>query len=113
MCDTEGFRRIFGKKTAVFRAMRKTLFTTVLMGAALVIPVTMTPFRLQAGQTYHDKAHNDDHQWNGNEDKAYRMWVKENHRKYITFDKLKDEDRESYWAWRHDHSDAVLKINIK
>ena len=26
--------------------------------------------------------------------------------------KLKNDDQESYWGWRHEHSDTVLKINI-
>jgi hypothetical protein len=94
--------------------MMKNFLTTALMGAALVIPVTLAPSQLKAdAHKYHDKGHNDDHQWNSHEDKAYRMWAKENHRKYQNFEKLKEEDRENYWRWRHEHSDAVLKINIR
>jgi len=63
-------------------------------------------------KSYHDKGHNDDHQWNSHEDKAYRIWAKENHRKYRDFAKLKEEDQQAYWGWRHDHSDALLKIDI-
>jgi hypothetical protein len=93
--------------------MIKTILTTALMGAALIIPVTLAPVPLQAAdQTYHDKGHNDDHQWNNNEDKAYRAWGKENHRKYVPFAKLKENEQQNYWGWRHEHSDAVLKINI-
>jgi hypothetical protein len=94
--------------------MMKNFLTTALMAAALIVPVTLAPSRLQAeDQKYHDKGHNDDHQWNSHEDKAYRMWAKENHRKYVAFDKLKAEDQESYWGWRHEHSDAVLKIDVR
>lgn len=94
--------------------MIKTILATALMGAALTIPVTLAPVQLQAAdQKYHDNGHNDDHQWNNNEDKAYRMWAKENHRKYVPFAKLKEADQQSYWGWRHEHSDAVLKINIR
>jgi len=76
-------------------------------------PVVMTTRPLLADdRTYHDKGHNDDHAWNAHEDKAYRIWAKENHRKYVDFAKLRAEDQESYWAWRHEHSDAVLKIDI-
>ncbi len=83
------------------------------MGASLLVPVTVTPVPLHAAdQKYHDEARNDDHEWNRNEDKAYRMWAKENHRKYVRFDRLKKDDQQNYWNWRHDHSDAVLKINI-
>ncbi len=80
---------------------------------ALIAPMTLTPIALNAqGRSYHDAEHNDDHQWNNHEDKAYGMWMKENHRKNVKFEKLKTDDQRSYWAWRHEHSDAILKINI-
>ena len=97
-----------------FRLMMKSFLMTALMGAALTIPVTLAPAQIKAeDRTYHDKGHNDDHQWNSHEDKAYRMWAKENHRKYLPFAKLKEEDQQNYWGWRHEHSDAVLKIDIR
>jgi hypothetical protein len=84
-----------------------------LLAAALIAPVAMMPTALRADdRTYHDVQHNDDHKWNSHEDKAYRMWVKENHRKYRTFATLPPADQQSYWGWRHEHSDAVLKIDI-
>jgi hypothetical protein len=86
-----------------------------LLGAALLAPIAMAPAALQADdrRRYHDSNHNDDHQWNNHEDRAYRMWVKENHRKYRSFDRVREEDRQNYWRWRHDHSDTVLRINIR
>jgi type III secretory pathway component EscR len=88
-----------------------------LLGAALIIPVAMAPTALRAQdnkgtRSYHDKQHNDDHEWNNHEDQAYRMYAKQNHRKYHTFSTLNDNDQQAYWGWRHDHSDALLKINI-
>ena len=29
-----------------------------------------------------------------------------------SFSKLKDNDQQAYWGWRHDHSDEQLKIVI-
>jgi len=29
------------------------------------------------------------------------------------FSKLKDNDQQNYWNWRHEHSDSLLKIEIK
>jgi hypothetical protein len=100
-----------------------------LLGATLMIPVTLAPTALRAqddrrenerrdnerrdNRRYHDAKHNDDHEWNEHENQAYRMWVQERHRKYEDFDRLKDRDRESYWDWRHNHSDAVLKLDIR
>ena len=86
---------------------------TALLSTALIIPVAV-PVAMRAAEPprYHDNQHNDDHQWNSHEDRAYRMWAKENHRKYVAFDKLRAEDQQSYWGWRHEHSDIQLKINI-
>jgi hypothetical protein len=86
-----------------------------LLSAALLVPMAVTPTALRAEdrRSYHDKEHNDDHEWNNHEDKAYRVWLKENHRKHDDFSRLKEEDRQSYWGWRHNHSDAELKIKIR
>ena len=88
----------------------------VLLGAALIVPITLAPTALRAedqkARSYHDKKHNDDHEWNSHEDQAYRVWTKENHRKNGEFSKLKDRDQQTYWGWRHEHSDSLLKIDI-
>ena len=88
------------------------LQTASLMAAAFTAPMLMTPTPMQAQQRYHDEARNDDHEWNNHEDRAYRIWVKQNHRKYQNFAQLRAEDQRNYWAWRHEHSDVQLKINI-
>ena len=91
-----------------------------LLGAVLIAPLAVAPTSLRAdddrdrkARSYHDAKHNDDHEWNSHEDQAYRMYIKENHRKYVDFAKLREEDRDNYWNWRHDHSDAVLHIDIR
>jgi hypothetical protein len=93
-------------------------WNTALLGCALMVPIALAPTVLRsedhkAARTYHDKQHNDDHEWNNQEDQAYRVWVKENHRKSTDFAKLKDNDQQAYWGWRHEHSDAQLKIDIR
>jgi hypothetical protein len=93
------------------------ILNVVLLSATLLTPLTFAPSRVLADERkaarYQDKQHNDEHEWNSHEDKAYRMWAKENHRKYRTFSKLRDEDQRAYWNWRHEHSDAQLKIDIR
>ena len=93
-------------------------WSTVLLSTALMAPIALTPRALRAedqktARTYHDKQQNDDHSWNGQEDKAYRMYAKQNHRRYGDFAKLKEGDQQNYWNWRHEHSDSLLKIEIK
>jgi hypothetical protein len=91
----------------------KSIWKTSVLALALVGPVAMNTALRAQEHRYHDAERNDDHEWNNHEDRAYRMWVKENHRKYVTFEKLKDDDRANYWRWRHDHDDAKLKIVVK
>ncbi len=89
------------------------IFHTALLGIALLTPLTLSPSALQAAdRVYHDKEHNDDHHWDSHEDRAYRMWAKENHRKYRDFHRLPDADQQAYWGWRHEHSDVQLHINL-
>ena len=92
-------------------------WSTALLGAALMAPIAISPTVLRADdkkvRSYHDTKNNDDHEWNAHEDQAYKMYNKENHRKNNNFDNLKEDDRQAYWGWRHEHSDALLKINIR
>ena len=93
-------------------------WNTALLSAALMVPIAMAPTMLRAedqktARTYHDKQHNDDHEWNSHEDQAYRVWVKQNHRKSRDFAKLNENDQQAYWGWRHEHSDALLKIDVR
>lgn len=100
------------------KATMSRFWSTALLGAALMGPIALAPRVLRAedqkaARNYHDKQHNDDHAWNGQEDKAYRIYAKQNHRKSTEFSKLKDDDQQNYWNWRHEHSDALLKIEIR
>jgi hypothetical protein len=92
-------------------------WNTALLSAALIVPIAVAPTALRADdhktRTYHDAKNNDDHQWNSHEDQAYRAYTKENHRKYGDFSKLNANDQQAYWGWRHEHSDALLKIEIR
>lgn len=99
-------------------------YTAVFTAVAFMTPMAVAPTALLAqdrddhhdehhnDRVYHDRAHNDDHHWDSHEDRAYRMWAEENHRKYRDFSKLNNHDQEAYWSWRHDHPNAVLNINI-
>ena len=91
------------------------LFNIAILGVALVIPAAIAPPSLQAQdhKSYHDKKHNDDHEWNDHENQAYRVYTKQNHRKYGEFSSLKENQQQAYWGWRHQHSDAILKIDIR
>jgi hypothetical protein len=90
--------------------------SAALLGAALLASTAIAPAMLRAetaSVTYHDKAHNDDHEWNGQEQKAYGAYQKQYHHKDADFSTLNAKNQQAYWNWRHQHSDAVLKIEVK
>jgi hypothetical protein len=99
------------------------IYAIGLLGATLLAPLAYLPVSAQAqddhrkeaenNRRYQDAKHHDEHAWNNHEDQAYRMWLQERHHKYNDFDRLNARDQQSYWDWRHDHSDAQLKINIR
>ncbi len=97
-----------------------------LLGATLLAPTAFLPATALAqdhrdeqrkeaanNRRYQDAKHRDEHAWNDHEDRAFRMWLEERHRKYDGFDRLNARDQQAYWDWRHNHSDAQLKIDIR
>src|SRR5690348_6333721 len=94
-----------------------------LLSAALLGTLALTPAILRADhdhddhdrdhRVYHDREHNDDHHWDAHEDRAYRIWAREQHRRHENFERMREEDQAAYWRWRHEHSDAVLHIDIR
>ncbi len=61
---------------------------------------------------YYDRHHKDYHQWNGNEDQAWRIYWQQQHRPYVDWDRANARQQQAYWDWRHNHSDSLLQINI-
>jgi hypothetical protein len=91
----------------------KTIVTRFGFAAFLAAALTTSTAMAQPPRMYHDRAHNDDHEWNSHEDQAYRIWAQQNHRRYREFGAIRESDRQRYWIWRHEHSDALLKIEIR
>ena len=53
----------------------------------------------------YDAKHKDYHDWNENEDRAYRQYLNERHEDYRDFQKMDRDRQQDYWNWRHDHPD--------
>lgn len=61
--------------------------------------------RIGVGYRYYDPGHADYHVWSDSESGYYNQWVIENRRQNREFRKLRREDQQAYWQWRHDHPD--------
>ena len=78
-------------------------FLNVLLLAAVLSGPAIRLATAADVKVYVDAKHHDKHEWNDDEDKRYRAYMDENHRKYVGFDKLKRKDQDAYWEYRHAH----------
>lgn len=90
------------------------------LGAMMVTGMLMTPALILArddhdrdnhrrdrtDMRYYDPYRRDYHEWNENEERAYRHWVEqERHQQYRDWHHARKRDQREYWRWRHDHMD--------
>jgi hypothetical protein len=99
--------------------MRRSNILTIILGGALMIPAfalaqqgeerkTTTTTTTTETQRYYDPGYKEYHQWNTNEDRAYRMYLEEGHRDYVEFPKTTTVQQTEYWKWRHEHPDKMI-----
>ena len=96
----------------------KKVLTSLSLAAALLAPAALIAqdhddHHGDHDQRYYDSRHKDYHHWDGNEDRAYHMYWEQNHRSYVDWDRASARQRQDYWNWRHNHSDALLQINVR
>jgi hypothetical protein len=60
--------------------------------------------RSAENRTYTDSNH-ERHEWNANEDGAWKRYRGEHHIKQEDFAKANRRQQEAYWKWRHEHPD--------
>jgi hypothetical protein len=82
---------------------RMKQFAALLLAGMTLIPVSS----FGQDRRYYDRDRRDYHQWNANEDRAYRHWLMEEQRErqYRAYNRLRAERRREYWRWRHEHPD--------
>lgn len=91
--------------------MRK-YFTTFFLSATLCLPVIL-PLAGHAQDRddhheehrYYDAQHKDYHNWNNDEDRAWRHWLEVNHMEYHDWARANRREQQRYWKWRHEHKD--------
>jgi type III secretory pathway component EscR len=77
----------------------------VLLSGALLAPAALKADDHPRDDRYYDRNARDYHQWNDSEDRAYRQYLTEHHRKYRDFKRLSAKQQREYWEWRHHHDE--------
>ena len=95
------------------------LLGCLTLGAALIAPTAVRAdnnknHKKQHYKRYYDRNGRDYHEWNENENRAYRVYLQENHREYREFRIVRRPQRQEYFGWRHSHPDTTLfKVEIR
>jgi len=94
---------------------RFVVLTAVFVGILLNASVAMrADEHHEKERRYYDRDRHDYHSWNDHEDRAYRVYLTDQHRSYREFRRVKVVDRRAYFKWRHEHPDNVLfKLDIR
>jgi hypothetical protein len=92
--------------------MRRFIILTALTAAAALV----APLALNAddhrdehhAKRYYDRDGHDYHSWDDHEDRAYRIYLGEQHREYSDFSRAKAAQQREYFRWRHEHPDKLI-----
>jgi hypothetical protein len=83
--------------------------SSLLLAAALAAPAaimaTPGPNDDRVQVRVYDSNHKDYHNWDDHENKAWGIYLTNNHKKNHEFAKASKKEQANYWNWRHSHPD--------
>lgn len=91
--------------------MRYLLSGLFLAGTFLVPSATLlADDHHRDDHRYYDRKARDWHEWNEQENKAYRKYWEDTHRgrAFRDWNRVNSREQAAYWRWRHEHSDSAL-----
>jgi hypothetical protein len=83
-------------------------FASLLLTAALAVPLSlMAASKPQVGVQVrvYDRNHRDYHNWDDREDRAWGVYLTNNHRRHYEYARANRREQDRYWNWRHSHRD--------
>lgn len=92
--------------------MRRAI-SAVLVTAALAIAAPIGVSAEQhhptttASRRVYDPYRRDYHDWNRDEQRAYRAYLAERHRSYVAYQHQRLAERRAYWRWRHEREERL------
>jgi hypothetical protein len=89
--------------------LAKRCFASLVLTAVLAAPVAIfaapVPQEASVQVKFYDKDHNDYHAWDDNENRAWGVYLTDNHKKNHEFKNASKKEQRDYWNWRHQHPD--------
>jgi hypothetical protein len=85
----------------MFKKSISALTFAMALGGSVFVPAMASAQGVEL--KFYDKSHKDYHNWNTDEDRYYRQYLNEHHRKYTAFSHNNKSQQQAYWSWRHEH----------
>jgi heat shock protein HspQ len=82
-----------------------SLFLVAAIAAPVSTMAAPAPQQASVQVRVYDRDHKDYHNWDDNEDRAYRGYLTEQHITYREYNKQNRKTQRGYWNWRHEHPD--------
>jgi hypothetical protein len=82
------------------------LFLTAALAAPVAIMAAPAPQETGVTVRVYDRDHHMYHNWDDNENRAWGVYLVNNHRQHYEYVRASRRDQRNYWNWRHDHPDG-------
>jgi len=83
--------------------------SSLLLAVALAAPVAVLAIPASKDDgvqiRVYDSHHKDYHNWDDHENRAWGVYLTNNHKKQREFKKASKREQNNYWNWRHSHPD--------
>ena len=93
------------------RRIFSALIMTATLGAPMVAPTSALAESHGANGTItlriYDPYRRDYHAWDEREELAYREYLGERHRSYLTYRRQRLAEQRAYWRWRHEREERL------
>jgi hypothetical protein len=81
------------------------ILATTIAAPAVGLAAPQVQIGVTVGHRVYDRDHRDYHVWDGRENRAYRQYLADRHRRYVTYARQKRAQQSAYWQWRHEREE--------
>lgn len=82
-----------------------SLFLAAALAAPLATMAAPAPQDARVQIRVYDRHHRDYHNWDDRENRAWGVYLNDNHRHAHEYSRARRRERSEYWNWRHAHPD--------
>jgi hypothetical protein len=86
----------------MFLRIPALILAATLAAPAVGLASTQERIGVTIGHRVYDRDHHDYHVWNSRENRSYRQYLIERHRRYVAYSRQRRLQQSAYWQWRHE-----------